>query len=43
MKVAFVDEVVGLAGNSIPDQLMNEFQKKRKKRFKHYKPALVHW
>ena len=35
IKAVFNDEIVGLAGNSITDKMMTDFQQKRERRYAH--------
>ena len=43
MKSVMVDEIVGLAGNSIPPQKMEEFQRVRKQGYEFKNPMFVEW
>ena len=41
MKVVFVDEIVGLAGNGIPPQMKERFQRLRKQGYEIKNPMIV--
>ena len=43
MKVVFVDEIVCLAGNCIPPQMMERFQRVRKRGYEFRNPMFVEW
>ena len=43
MKAVMEDEIVGLGGNCIPKEKMEEFQRKQKPGFWHYNPYFVEW
>ena len=43
MKVVFIDEIVGLAGNGIIDKTMKDFQRKRKLGYTFENPMFVEW
>ncbi len=43
MKAVFTDKIACLARNSIPEEMMDQFQKQRKKGFKHTNPYFIEW